>query len=46
MSKLFSRMPEKMKAFLSHEKAMYFNHKFGVETKTFYGNRKKNNFPF
>jgi hypothetical protein len=40
MSKLFSRMPDKMKSYLSNTKNMYFNHKYGLDTDKFIDNEK------
>jgi len=34
-SDIFKDMPERMKYFLVHEKAMFFNHKLGVSNETF-----------
>jgi len=44
MSKAYARMPEKMKKFLSHNKAMYFNHKYGITKEKFLENEKIRNF--
>lgn len=44
VSKLYSRMPEKMKKYLAHSKSMYFNHKYGIEREKFMENEKLKNF--
>jgi hypothetical protein len=37
MSRLYSRMPEKIRNILGHEKPMYFNHKYALDYKKFMG---------
>lgn len=34
-------MKEKMKYYLTHENFLYFNHKYGVDIKNFYGKKTK-----
>ena len=35
MSRIYSRMPERTRSNLSHEKSMYFNHKYSIDYKKF-----------
>lgn len=43
-SKVLSEMNERMKAYLSYEKAMYFNHRYGFSNDTFQANDNLRNF--
>jgi len=44
MSKMYSRMPKTMMAYLSTQKGMYFNHKYGVDKDAFIENEKLRSF--
>ena len=35
MSRIYSRMPERTRNNLSHDKSMYFNHKYSIDYKKF-----------
>ena len=38
MSRIYSRMPERTRNNLSHDKSMYFNHKYSIDYKKFMEN--------
>jgi len=37
MSRIYSRMPDRVRNILSHDKSMYFNHKYALEYKKYMG---------
>lgn len=43
-SDLYQDMPDRMRTYLQHEKAMFFNHKLGVSNETFLENENLMNF--
>jgi gamma-glutamyl hydrolase len=44
MSKMFSRLPEKMRNVMMHDKPLHFNHKFAINLKSFAENENLKNF--
>lgn len=41
---MLTEMTERMKAYISNEKAMYFNHRYGFTNETFQKNQKLKDF--